>query len=139
MNLSMAAELAIRGIRILALKSGERPVPLKVICGEGDLPKQYLVKIFAMLAKADLITPIRGKHGGYVLARKPEDITLLAVIEAVEGPLALNLCQYSPPKCEATECGLRKVWAELQETVQTKLGSVTLASVVACDDEDDSN
>ena len=77
MNVSPAAELGIRGIRLLAEKADEHPVPLDVICTDGDLPKQYLVKIFAMLAKADLVRPVRGKRGGYLLGRPAGEMTLL--------------------------------------------------------------
>ena len=129
MNLSPAAELAVKGIRLLAEKGGDRPIPLDVICKEDNLSKQYLVKIFAMLAKANLIRPVRGKHGGYLLGRPAEDICLLEIIEAVEGPLVLNYCQHDPPQCEEADCPGRTLWAELQEIMKEKLASVKLADM----------
>jgi len=130
MKLSVAAELAIRGVSILAARYGDGPITLSDLCDAKDLPKQYLAKIFSSLSRADLVTPIRGKRGGYKLSHPPEDITLLQVIEAVEGPLALNLCQYDPPKCNESDCPLRNIWDELQETLRSKLQSVTLADCV---------
>ena len=130
MNVSPAAELGIRGIRLLAEKADEHPVPLDVICTDGDLPKQYLVKIFAMLAKADLVRPVRGKRGGYLLGRPAGEMTLLEIIEAVQGPLALNFCQHNPPRCDDDACPAREVWSELQDVVSKKLASVTLADVI---------
>jgi Rrf2 family protein len=130
MRLSPAAELAVRGVLVLAEHYGERPVTLSRICAARDLPKQYLVKIFASLAKADIVTPIRGKRGGYVMARDPDDVTLLEVIEAVEGPIALNFCQHDPPKCDREDCPLRGLWTELQEIVCRKLSGVTIGSCV---------
>lgn len=127
MKLSMAAELAVRGIMVLADSYGQGPVPLDEICRRRKLPRQYLAKIFAMLARADLVDPVRGKGGGHVLARSPKDITLLEVIEAVEGPLAMNLCQHTPPKCNLVDCPIRPVWAEIQEDIRSILGSKTLA------------
>lgn len=129
MNVSPAAELAIRGIRLLAEKGGDRPIPLDVICKEDNLSKQYLVKIFAMLAKANLIRPVRGKHGGYLLGRPAEDICLLEIIEAVEGPLVLNFCQHDPPQCDQVDCPGRAMWAELQDIIKKKLTSVRLADL----------
>lgn len=129
MQLSPAAELALRGVRVLAEKASERPVPMDVICSEADLPKQYLVKIFSMLARADIVRPVRGKHGGYLLSRGADAISLLEVIEAVEGPLALNFCQHDPPQCEDERCPARAVWRELQETMKAKLAEVKLAAV----------
>ena len=130
MRLSPAAELAVRGVLILAEHYGHGPVTLAKICERRQLPKQYLTKIFASLAKVGLITPIRGKKGGYQLGRDPRDITVLQVIEAVEGPIALNYCQHSPPKCNEPNCPLRAVWSELQAIVRAKLGAVTLAQCV---------
>lgn len=127
MKLSMAAELAVRGIMVLADSHGQGPVPLDEICRRRKLPRQYLAKIFAMLARADLVDPVRGKGGGHVLARSPKDITLLEVIEAVEGPLAMNLCQHTPPKCDQVDCPVRPVWTEIQEDIRSILASKTLA------------
>jgi Rrf2 family protein len=131
MRLSPAAEFAVRGVLVLAEGYGEGPVTLDTICKMRDLSKQYLVKIFASLSRAKLITPVRGKKGGYLLARDPKGITVLDVIEAVEGPVMLNFCQTSPPQCEQYGCPMREVWAELQDTIRTKLESMTLADCVA--------
>jgi Rrf2 family transcriptional regulator, iron-sulfur cluster assembly transcription factor len=132
MQLSQAAELAVRGIRVLALKGGDQPTPMDLICAEADLPKQYLVKIFAMLARVGLVRPVRGKHGGYLLGRPAEDISLLEVIEAVEGPIALNFCQAQPPQCDNEDCGIRTVWCELQQLFKDKLSNVNMAQASAC-------
>jgi len=131
MKLSPAAALAIRGAAILAEEHGRGPTTLQAICTRRDLPKQYLVKIFSSLTRAGLITPIRGKKGGYVLARDPGQISLLDVIEAIEGPVALNYCQQQPSQCDRTDCPMRPLWTELQETFLAKLGSMTLADCVA--------
>ena len=129
MKLSPAAELAIRGILVLAGEDDSTPIPLKEICQRRDLPREYLVKIFSMLTKAGLVTPIRGKKGGYVLARSPEDISLLEVIEAVEGRISLNYCQHDPPQCDEDDCLVRPIWTELQHIVRDKLASSSLAEV----------
>ena len=131
MRLSAAAELAIRGIMVLTQHHGEGPTTLDTICSEANLPKQYLTKIFGSLAKMNLITPIRGKHGGYMLARAPEAITLLEIVEAVEGPVVLNYCQHDPSQCDRVDCRIRPVWTELQDIIRTKLGAITMADAVA--------
>jgi len=128
MKLSPAAELAIRGMIVLADRYGQGPVTLNAICEVRSLPKQYLVKLFSSLAKADLVTPIRGKRGGYMMSRPPSEVTLLEVIEAVEGPIVLNLCLHVPPKCDRTDCVLRRMWAEMQEDIRTRLAGVSLSS-----------
>lgn len=127
MKISPAAELAVRGVLVLAEHYGRGPVTLAQVCMGRELPKEYLTKIFASLAKADIVTPIRGKNGGYILARQPAAITLLEVIEAVEGTLALNYCQHSPSKCDRIDCKVRPVWTELQNAMRDKLSSMRLS------------
>lgn len=130
MKLSPAAELAMRGVLILAEEYGKGPVTLDAICAKRDLPKQYLVKIFSSLARAGLITPVRGKNGGYMLTRDPQEVTLLDVVEAVEGPIVLNYCQHDPTQCGDLACRIRPIWTDLQKKVCDGLRSVTLADCV---------
>ena len=127
MKLSIAAEYAVRGILVLTEEHGRGPVTLEAVCKRRKLPKQYLTKLFAHLAKAGLIHPVRGKGGGYTLTRSPEQINLLQVIEAVEGPIILNLCQHTPSRCLQDLCKIRPMWTDLQKTVRQKLAALSLA------------
>ena len=126
MQLSPAAELAIRGTVTLASEYGNGPVTLDSICARRDLPKQYLVKIFGSLNRANIITTIRGKKGGYTLSRPPAEITLLDIVEAVEGPIAMNYCQQEPSQCQEDICPIRPLWTEIQTVVREKLSSMSL-------------
>ena len=105
MKLSPAAEFAVRGALVLAENYGGSPTTLDAICEARGLSKQYLVKIFSSLTRAGLVTPVRGKKGGYLLARDPADICLLQIIEAAEGPIAVNFSQHDPPRCGGSESG----------------------------------
>lgn len=128
MKLSPAAELAIRGSLVLAQQYGKGSTTLADICELCDLSREYLAKIFGLLSRADIVKPIRGKKGGYVLTRDPKDICLLDILTAVEGPQYLNLCQYHPSRCENSEtCKVHHVWTELQTVFENKLRSVSLA------------
>ena len=111
----------------MAGNHGNGPTTLETVCTTRNLARQYLTKIFSTLAKADIITPIRGKRGGYLLSRDPSEISILEILETVEGPITLNLCQATPPKCDNTSCPLRPVWAELQEVIRGRLSRITLA------------
>lgn len=132
MRLSPAAELAIRGSLVLAQRHNQGPVTLGMICDDDKrLSREYLARVFGMMARAGIVRPIRGKNGGYVLSREPEDISLLDIIESVEGPQALNICQNNPPLCEHTEiCKVHKVWTELQEVFTRKLSGVKLSDCI---------
>ena len=127
MKLSPAAELAVRGVIELAARYGQGPITLDTICSRRKLSRQYLTKMFNMLARVGVVTTFRGKRGGYALAKKPSQITLLEVIEAVEGPVVLNICQQTPPQCNQTACVIRPVWAELQKTIRQKLGKIRIS------------
>lgn len=129
-RLSPAAEFAIRGTAVLAEEFGRGPVPLAAICSRRDLPKDYLAKILGALAKQELVLAVRGKRGGYALARDPSQIPLLEIVEAVEGPLAVNLCQHDPPKCDEEDCPAREAWRQIQQFVRAKLAELTLADFV---------
>lgn len=126
MKLSPAAEFAVRGMIVLAQNHGNGPMNLATICAKRGLSKEYLAKLFALLARANLLTAIRGKHGGYVLSRSPEQINVLEIIEAIEGPISLNFCQHDPPKCDQYDCPLRPVWTDLQQTFRRKLETISL-------------
>jgi Rrf2 family protein len=130
MKLSPAAEYAVRGILVLTEEYGHEPVTLDTVCSRRKLPKQYLTKLFSHLAKAGLVRPVRGKGGGYTLARSPDQINLLQVIEAIEGPIILNLCQHKPPQCLEDLCKIKPIWTELQNTVKEKLSSLKLSQCV---------
>jgi Rrf2 family protein len=134
MRLAPAAELAVRGMLILAENYGKDPVPIATICEQRGMGKEYLTKIFSSLSKAGLVTPIRGKGGGYTLSRPPKDISILEIIEAVEGPVFLNYCQHDPPQCDQTGCPLRDMWGGLQDTVRKTLASHNLADCVIAQD-----
>lgn len=132
MKLSPAAELAIRGSLVLASRHGQGPITLAMICTDDPrLSREYLARVFGQMARAGIVRPIRGKNGGYVLSREPEQITLLQIIEAVEGPQHLNICQHKPSLCERSEtCRVQKMWAELQEIFEEKLSAVNLADCI---------
>ena len=136
MKLSPAAEFGIRGVAVLAEDYGKGPLSLAEICRRRKIAREYLVKIFAALVRARLVRAVRGKHGGYVLARPPSKITLLQVIEAVEGPITLNYCTYSPPRCDETGCPIRDVWRDLQKTVRKRLASVTMDACIPVSQRD---
>jgi len=136
MKISPAAEFAVRGAVFLAEQYGNGPTTLDSICKAQDLSKQYLVKIFSSLVRAGLITPVRGKRGGYLLARDPSKISILNLMEAVEGPIAVNFCQHDPPRCDRTDCALRSMWSEIQEFLCDKLGSTTLEQCLDADEPD---
>jgi len=92
-----------------------------------DVSASFLAKIFQGLAKAGLIESHRGAAGGVNLNRLPEDISIRHIVEAVEGPLALNRCLLPDDPCaRADTCPVAKVWREAQEHLLAVLDRYTL-------------
>jgi Rrf2 family protein len=90
----------------------------------------FLAKIFQGLAKAGLVQSQRGAAGGVSLAREPERISLRNIVEAVEGPVAINRCLLPEDRCEnAPTCPLAVVWREAQKKLLEVLENVTLDRV----------
>lgn len=96
-----------------------------------DVPETFLRKIIARLARAGLVTSYRGNGGGIALARPASELTLLDVIEAAEGELALNACLIVPAVCHhAPWCAAHTVWCDVQAKVREMLAGRTLAELV---------
>jgi len=88
-------------------------------------------KILKILVNAKVLMSTRGSKGGYTLAREPENITVAAIISALEGPIALTECSISKQACEqASGCGIRANWHLINQTIHNALESVTLADLV---------
>ena len=133
------AEYGVRTLIELGRHAGGQPVSLKAIAEHEQLPLAYLERIAALLKKADLVRATRGAHGGYVLARPPEEITMDAVVLALEGAIAPMDCFFddrdrrvgllararrrstAPPSC---------LWTRVQMGVIKSLQRTTLAELV---------
>ena len=96
MQLTRQADYAMRAVLYLATTPLAN---IREIAKAQFVPQEYLAKILQRLAKAGIVTTHRGVGGGISLARAPEKITLMDVIEAIEGPVALNRCFVRPGEC----------------------------------------
>lgn len=95
------------------------------------MPKAYLAKIFQTLSSKGLVKSSRGRDGGFVLARPPRSITLLEIIEAVEGPVCINDCIEKKGGCEKkADCALFSVLAECYDRFIEVLAGRRLESLV---------
>lgn len=89
-------------------------------------------KVLKPLAQAGLVEGLRGVHGGYRLSRDAADITLIEIVEAMEGPLAMTECSQSDSHCGiAHQCGARANWRLINDVVADALRGFTLAQMVA--------
>lgn len=126
-------EYGIRGILHLAESNGnsDKPSLLKDIAKAEDIPEKFLAKIFQNLARSGIVTSKRGSRGGFVLAKPKEEVTLLEVLEILEGPIFLNVCLIRKGYCPRDEtCSVHPVWCEAQEALKGVLGKYTLEDLL---------
>jgi len=114
----------------LAKNSRGGPISLSEVAFSSRLPQPFLEQIALDLRRAQLLAAKRGKHGGYLLTRRPEFISIVEVLEALEGPLQTVPCQDN--KCVAPlGCLTRDFWAVFQRHLHKTLQRITLADLVA--------
>ena len=101
------------------------------IAHDEQIPKYYLEKVIRDLMRRGLVRARRGPGGGYQLARTPETISFKDIIEAVEGPIALNVCMDGSNNCELKPtCRMFRVWEEGQRVLLEVFSHTTLREVV---------
>ena len=130
MQVSRKVDYALRAIIYLSLQPGGRSVPVKEIASRRRIPRKFLEKIIRDLSRADLVKAHRGAHGGYTLARLPDQVTFRDVIEAVEGPIALNICVNELKECSVlSSCNMQRIWQEGQRRMLEYFADTTLADL----------
>ena len=107
------------------------------VCSAADLAaslglgQPVVSKVLKLLAQHRLVASTRGAHGGYRLSRPPEDISLIAIVEAMEGPLAMTECSLDDTSCGiASQCGARANWRRINDIVADALRNVSLAQML---------
>ncbi|OGO06783.1 MAG: hypothetical protein A2Y73_06145 [Chloroflexi bacterium RBG_13_56_8] len=127
MRLTRGADYGARGMLYLAQQPSDSVVLVGKIASEERLPESYLAKIFQDLAKEGVIRSHRGAKGGFSLARPADQISLREIIEAIDGPIALNRCLAPWEGCDKIEtCSLYPILAKAQQELLGVLDSVTL-------------
>jgi len=131
MQLTRAGEYAIKSLLYLASQEMDARVMASEVAIAADIPINFVRKILESLAKTGLVRSYRGAGGGFILGRAPEEITLRDILEAVEGPLALNQC-LQPSGCPSKpHCPVSAVWLEAQQAVEEVLGRHNLAELLS--------
>ena len=131
MKISTKGRYGLRTLMDIAVHQAKGPVNLNDIAGRQGISAKYLWQIVNLLKTAGLVRGTRGPKGGYVLPRDPADITLLDVIQILEGPVSLVECVDDPAFCAHTEnCVAHSVWEEVSHAVRDALRKITLAEIL---------
>ena len=121
MEITRETDYAIRCVLYLSGKE-ESIIMADEISRAMSVPKSFLSKILQKLAKAGVVTSFRGVKGGFRLAKKPKQISLLDIIEAIEGPAAMNRCALDASLCDFSgTCTVHPVWVKLRKMVEDYL------------------
>ena len=132
---STKGEYGVRLMVQLGRHYGAGPSSLAEIAAEEDLPRAYLEQLAFVLRDAGLVESTRGAHGGYALARPPEEISMSQVLRALEGPLAPMICATDEPNhdlaCDRTStCTVNFLWVRVRDAIAGALDTMTLADLV---------
>lgn len=132
LELSRKSDYALRAVIYLARISGDRFGRVSEIAKAKDIPQAFLAQILPLLANHGLVKSQQGAHGGYALARSPETISFLDIIESVEGPLRLNKCvEGQHDDCSILDnCEMQHVWTQAQTQMVDFLRGVTMADML---------
>jgi len=128
---SKSTEYAIQAIIYLAEKKSTKPTMISKIAQEYHIPQQFLAKITQTLVKHHIITAIRGRNGGIMLARPAEDIYLYQIVQAIDGPppeqeqcvIGLDTCSNETP------CPLHNQWDQIRSDIRSMLNKDNLADL----------
>ena len=130
MKLSTRGRYGVRLMIELALHHGAGPVLLKEIAERQGISEKYLWHLINPLKTTGLVNSIRGAHGGYVLGKAPEAITLKEILQVLEGSLCLVDCVDNPSLCERSpSCVSRDVWGGASKNLRQTMADTTLAAM----------
>ncbi|WP_176720498.1 RrF2 family transcriptional regulator [Desulfuribacillus stibiiarsenatis] len=131
MQLTKQGDYAIRTVIELSKQIPNAVVPTKQIASAQNIPEVYLTKIVQMLVRSGILETIRGARGGVRLLRNPKELNFRHVIEAVEGPIALNRCIESSMRCDRTQtCDTHPAWKTINQKLIEELEKVTFDTLI---------
>lgn len=129
--LSRRADYAVRALTDIAARASSERVIVAEIARRQEIPPSFLAKIIPSLARAGLVRTSLGAAGGITLALPPEEISLLQIIQVIDGPFALNLCSLDPTRCKLyTTCLACAVWGQAQSQLNHTLAQTRLSDLV---------
>lgn len=133
MIFTTTTEYAIRGLSELASRAsnGQSMLLDQLVVGT-DLPRDFLAKVFQRLVKAGLLRSAKGRGGGFSLARPAHAITLLHIVEAIEGPQRMDQCVVGLERCsDAMPCPQHDLYKPIRQRLKDYLATTTLADLSA--------
>ena len=131
MKISTKGRYGLRILIDLATHDPSRPRLLRDIAQSQQISEKYISRLVLDLRRAKLIRSVRGMKGGFHLMKAPEEITLLEILETMEGPISVVDCVHSPAKCRRHElCPSRDIWVQLNNGIRELTRQITLEDIL---------
>jgi Rrf2 family protein len=133
MKLSTKGRYGLKAMLDLAVHNSEGYISLKSIAERQEISENYLEQLFAILKKAELVKSIRGAQGGYIIANRPEAVTVGSILRALEGSLAPVDCvtEVEPVMCDRSgKCITKFIWTRIRDKINEVVDSITLQDLV---------
>jgi Rrf2 family transcriptional regulator, cysteine metabolism repressor len=128
-RLSARSEYGVLALIDLAGHYGNGPVSARGIAERQRIPAKFLEQLFVALRKAELVSAHRGAHGGFELSRDPDAITVLQVVEALDGPLGPSVCAAGKDCDRSGACAAASVWTSATEALRDVFSNRTLGDL----------
>jgi len=126
MLVTRETDYAVRCVLYLA-REKDHIANVSEIAHAMHIPKTFLAKILQRLIRKGIIGSLRGMHGGFKLAKKNTDISLLDIMEAIQGPASINVCAVDSKKCQLSSlCTVHPVWVDIRKHVENRLSKETI-------------
>lgn len=135
MRLTTKGRFAVTAMLDLALRGGKNPVTLAGISERQDISLSYLEQLFSRLRRHELVESVRGPGGGYFLAKPLAEVSVADIIRAVDEPIDATQCGGKENCHDEHRCLTHDLWVGLNAHIYDYLDNVTLASLVAKQDE----
>lgn len=136
MKISTRGRYGLRAMIQLARCHGQPPLLMSDLAERESLSRKYLHALLTALREAGLVLSIRGKGGGFLLARSPAEINLSQILHALEGPLVLVDCVGNARACDRVEsCTAHCVWTRLSGVIENSLATITLEDLIALENQ----
>ena len=131
MQITRQADYALRAVVYLSRLGSDQRAATSQIAQEQRIPPSFLAKIVSQLSVAGLLQTSRGARGGVSLAKPPAEITILEVVEAIDGPILLNECVSESSNCTFEDgCPMQYIWSDAQLELVNRLKNTSFASFV---------
>ena len=132
MKISTKGRYGLRILIDLATHDSSKPRLVRDIAVSQQISEKYISRLIVDLRRARLVRSVRGMKGGFFLAKPPKEITLLDILETMEGTLSVVDCVMQPEKCaQNVNCSARNIWKKLNEGIRELMRRITFEEILS--------